>query len=172
MLTVGEEGDILSDKSRVRETGRPIRLGSLRVRGKTFEEVLAQIPEGAFVSGRLEGDASVHLSGRKEVFQARHVCVRASGRTLELTFAPRSALARLSPRRQVDAGRVTALRAQVEGLASALKAMQFKRPPVHYLKLRALREELEAGRRELAGLREPTVRFTGLLSLRIPGGIK
>ena len=68
MLTVGEEGDILSDKSRVRETGRPIRLGSLRVRGKTFEEVLAQIPEGAFVSGRLEGDASVHLSGRKEVF--------------------------------------------------------------------------------------------------------
>ena len=67
---------------------------------------------------------------------------------------------------------MTALRAQVEGLASALQAMQFKRPPVHYLKLRALREELEAGRRELAGLREPTVRFTGLLSLRIPGGDK
>ncbi len=172
VLTVGEEGDILSDKSRVRETGRPIRLSSLRVRGKTFEEILAQVPEGAFVSGRLEGDASVHLSGRKEVFQARHVCVRASGRTLELTFVPRSALARLAPRRQVDAGRITELRAQIGGLASALQAMQLKRPPVHYLKLRETREELEAGQRELAGLREPTVRFTGLLSLRIPGGVK
>ena len=72
----------------------------------------------------------------------------------------------------MDAGRITELRAQIGGLASALQAMQLKRPPVHYLKLRETREELEAGQRELAGLREPTVRFTGLLSLRIPGGVK
>ena len=170
VLVYGEEGDILPDKSRVRGTGRAIGMDTLRVKRQALEEVAERIPEGAYVSGRLQGDCFFDAGIPDEYATGRHPAIRAFERALVLKFALSAQLVLLNPKRRVDPDRVAEVRLQVLNLSSSLSAMEVKRPPAHYLKLREMRDELGLRRRQLAYLQNPTVRFTGILFLRIPGG--
>ena len=169
-LVYGEEGDILPDKSRVKETGRPLRVDTLKVKQKTLEEIRGRIPEGAYLSGWLQADCLFDAGVRERSPGGRHPAVRAYDGALAFEFAPQRQVAFLRPERRVDLDRVAELRIQVLNLSSSLSAMEIKRPPAHYLKLREVREELESRKRQLAHLQDPTVRFSGTLFLRIPGG--
>ena len=169
-LIVGDDGDIIPDKLRVRTTRRPIRLESLSVHRKTFVEVLKLIPGNSVVSGRLGGSVSFDPGPLNRLTRSRHISIRQAGSALILDFAPRSLMGSLAPRRRMSHQRLSELRGQIGGLSAGLRSMQLKQPPAHYLKLREAREELAACREALARLSDPNVRFTGVLSIRILGG--
>ena len=170
VLIYGEQGDILPDRSRVRETGRPIRTEVLEVRGERFGEVLERVPEEAFLSGRLAADTVFEPGIKGHLYRGQHTSVRVFPKALVFSHAPRVQVARLSPRREAHPDSLSRLRGEVGSLTAQVNAMQVRRPPVHYLKLREVQMALAARRRALDGLRDRTVRFTGGLFVRIPRG--
>ena len=165
VLTFGEYGDILPDQARIHALAQPVQVDTLRVAGQPFAEVLAQIPEGAFLSGRLEGAVvfDPHLQG--EWPHTQHQPLKINGQHLELDFAPRALAAGLRPRRQLDPQQLEALRHQVAGQAQALLMLELRRPPVHYLEIREAQRQLQDAQREFAELQDPTVPFSGVLYL-------
>ncbi len=169
VLTYGEYGDILPEQARIRATGRPVRVDTLRVKDQPFEEVLKRIPAGAFVSGRLESAVAFAVgAGLRPALlpHGQHPALQVTDKALEFDFAPRGLVSRLQPRRRVDPERLSLLQAQVQDLTLHLEALHLRRPPVHYLELRSAQARLEAAQRELAGLQDLTVRFGGVLYVR------
>jgi len=165
----GETGDIVPQRSRVRITSRPLRVNTLAVHGDPFPQILAQIPQGAFVSGDLESTRSFTSNRPQNRPFSRHQSLQLTSQTLVFHGAPRWVLARLHPRPQVDPQRLTQLQTQVAERRLALEALRIHRPPVHYLKVRSTQAQLHAQERQLAALQDTTVGFTGVLFLRLPG---
>jgi len=172
VLVYGEQGDVLPDRSRVRETGRAIRAEVLEVRGERFDQVLERVPKGAFLSGRLAADTVFEPGIKGHLYRGQHTSVQVFPKALVFSYASRSQVARLSPRRQAHPDSLARLRGEVGSLTAQVNAMQVRRPPVHYLKLREVQMALAARRRALDGVRDRTVRFTGGLFVRIPKGRK
>ena len=172
VLTYGEYGDILPEQARIRVTGRPVQVDTLRVQGEHYDQILQQIPEGAFVSGRLESALPLDGSLRIELLRLladRHPSVRFSEQALDLEYAPRSLLAQLAPRRRMDPDHLEQLQVRVQDQALHCEVLQLRRPPVHYLELREAQARLRATRRELEQLQEAQVSFAGVLYLRLGG---
>jgi inner membrane protein len=167
VLVYGEQGDILPDHSRVQATGKPVQVDTLRVKAQPFARILEQIPDSAFVSGRLE--AAVEFEREGEWPPTQHTTVKATSKTLDLEYAPRDLLAQLCPRRQPAPERLATLQQQVTDQERRLMALQLRRPPVHYLELREAQSRLEATQRELRAFQDPTVTFAGVLYLRRGG---
>lgn len=163
----GEQGDILPDHSRVQATGRPLQVDTLRVKALPFARILEQIPDSAFVSGRLESAVDFEREG--EWTPTQHVAIKATSKTLDLEYAPRTLLAQLRPRRQPAPERLAALQQQITDQQRALVTLELRRPPVHYLELREAQARLQAAQRELEALQDPTVLFAGVLYLRRGG---
>ena len=166
----GDLGDIIPDKSRVRETGRPIRVDTLEAQRQTLDQILDRAPEGCFLSGRLESGSSFRLDLDERLSRGRHTAVRVFGRDIQFRFAPRAQVALLRPEAFTSPERVAELRSEIRDLQADLSAMQLRRPPVHYLRLQGMRDRLQARQRLLdLLLHNRQVRFSGHLSLRIPG---
>ena len=168
VLAYGEHGDILPDKSRVRETGRRIRMVRVKVRRETYQEALERIPEGAYVSGGLDTNDFFVPGFRGPLPRGRHTCIRIFPKALVFDLAPRSQLALLSPERPARPDSMASLRGEIGNLSRRLKAMRIRRPPAHPDQVLELEEALQSKRQELRRLKDRTVRFTGSLSLRIP----
>ena len=167
-LSYGEAGDILPDRSRVRATGRPIRIDTLAVRNDDLDTILNNIPTSAFLSGRLESTVHFTPGLRTELPQNRHQCIQTSDRELTFNYAPRSIVALLHPLRKQDPDRITQLQQNIQDLRLELDALSITRPPVHYLRLREIQAELHEKERQFADLQDTVVVFSGILSIRIP----
>lgn len=167
-VAYGEIGDILPDRSRVRATGRLIRIDTLTIQGDDLGNILGNIHTGAFLSGRLESAVSFTAHTDAELPQLRHQCIQISDHVLELDFAPRAAITLLRPRRKMDPDRITQLQQHIQDLHLELDALSIKRPPVHYLQLRETQTRLREKERQLTNLQDTTVLFSGTLFLRVP----
>jgi len=166
----GDLGDIIPDRSRVRETGRPIRVDTLQIQAQTLEKILDRVAGGSFLSGRLENGSAFRLDLDERLSQGRHTGIRLSGREIHLAFAPRSHVALLRPEAFTSPQRVAELRAEIRDLQAQINDMQLRRPPAHYLRLQGAQEKLQArqGLLDLL-LSDRAVRFSGCLSVRMPG---
>ncbi len=82
VLVYGEQGDILPDHSRVQATGIPVQVDTLRVKAQPFAWILEQIPDSAFVSGRLESAVAFEREG--EWTPTQHAAIKATSKTLDL----------------------------------------------------------------------------------------
>ena len=89
--TCGEHGAILPDKVRVRETDRLVQIQTLQLKGKTWEELVNQIPENSFVSGQLK--ATETFSSGREIPSA----ITITSRALKFQFAQKVDISRLQP---------------------------------------------------------------------------
>ena len=169
VVSYGEYGEILPERTRVRSTSQPIRLETLRVTQQTLARLLTCLPDDALVSGRLESTEAFVLT--RPVLSGLHQypCLRLEEQALECDWAPRPLLARVQPRRQAEPQRLAQLQAQVQQTRLDLDLLQLQRPPVHYLIVEAARARLQTQECELAALQDPTVHFTGTLYLRLVG---
>ena len=163
VLTYGEYGDILPDQARIHALAQPVQVDTLRVTGQPFAQVLAQIPEGAFLSGRLGSAIPFDPGFQGEWPHTQHQPLKIAGQNLEFDFAPRALVANLHPRRQQDPQHLEAFQHQVAAQQRALLVLELRRPPVHYLELREEQSQLQAAQRELEELQDPTVPFSGVL---------
>ncbi|MBI2503655.1 MAG: efflux RND transporter periplasmic adaptor subunit [Candidatus Latescibacteria bacterium] len=121
VLTFGEYGDILPDQARIHALDQPVQVDTLRVAGQPFAQVLAQIPEGTFLSGRLGSALAFDPGLQGEGPPTQHQPLKVNGQNLELDFAPRALVAGLHPRRQQDPQRLETL--QHPGVAPAPGAL-------------------------------------------------
>jgi inner membrane protein len=188
-LTYSTKGDILPVRTRVRATGRPVRRQVLEVSNEQWSAVLERLPADAWASGLLTADrpfidqaSDPGPSGPAPVSAAAATWTAPSsahgvdstipGLTLrsrldlELEFVPRLQLGRFRPVPVIDPEHLRQLRRRLERAARELSALRVRRPPVHYLELRAAEQELADLTAERAALDQPTVHFTGHLRLR------
>jgi inner membrane protein len=162
----GEQGDILPQRSRIRITGRPVTVDTLRLHETPYDQLLARLPAASWASGRVGTDVPYRIDARCELPRTRHPVVRCEEQALTLAHAPRDLVARLRPRRAVDRSALSQLEAQVRQAHTELVLLQVTRPPVHCLRLQEALERLQGRQLELAALQDATVRFTGVLYLR------
>ena len=176
VVSYGETGDILPDRSRVRATGRPIRIDTLTIQGNDHGDdqgnilgnILGNIPANAFISGRLKSSVPFTANTDDELPQLRHQSVQISDHALDFDYAPRTIVAHLRPRRKIEPNRITQLQQQIQDLHLELDSQSIKQPPVHYLQLRETQTRLHDKERQLADLQDTIVVFTGILSIRVP----
>jgi hypothetical protein len=162
----GEQGDLLPQQSRIRITGRPLQVDTLRVQRTPHAALLGQLPKGVLVTGVLESPVPYTPGWRGELPRSRHQSVRCEEQILALAYAPRALLALLHPSRKVDPEQLAQLHSQVEQQELDLLSLQLQRPPVHYLMVQAAAARLRMRQQELASLQDTTVRYTGVLHLR------
>ena len=165
----GEQGDILPDQSRVEATEAAIQMDTLDVEDLGLAQVLEQIPPRTFVSGQLQGDRPFYPRAKGVLSPGRHDGLRLIGQTVVCASAPRSRLALIDPVRKTDPERLAQTQQLIENAELELRALQLRRPPVHYLRRRKAESVLEAHRQTLAELGDSTVWFSGRLLLRILG---
>jgi inner membrane protein len=166
VLTYGEYGDILPEQARIRVLEQPVQVDTLRVVGEPFAKVLAQVPEGVFLSGRLESSIPFDQGFQGEWPHTQHQPLKVVGQHLEFDFAPRALAAGLHPRRRQDPQRRETLQRQVADQQRRLLLLELRRPPVHYLELREAQHQLQETQRELTALQDATAPFSGVLYLR------
>lgn len=191
-LTYGAQGHILPGRTRVRATERPVRREKLAVSRQDWTTLLASIPADAWVSGELKTDRPF-IDRSSHVGQHSHrpsvpsvpsastirssvdgaapdlipgLTVSPSRLDLELQFVPRRHLDRLRPVPLIDPDRLRQLTHRLVQAERKLSSLRVRRPPVHYLELRAAEQELADLAGERADLTQPTVLFTGDLRLR------
>ncbi|MCC7264538.1 MAG: metal-dependent hydrolase [Candidatus Latescibacteria bacterium] len=163
VLTYGEYGDILPDQARIHPLSQPVQVDTLRVIGQPFAQVLTQIPEGTFLSGRLGSAIAFDPGFQGEWPHTQHQPLKIAGQNLEFDFAPRALVAGLHPRRPPDPQHLETLQRQVVAQQRALLVLELRRPPVHYLELREAQHQVQDAQRELEELQDPTVAFSGVL---------
>ncbi len=170
----GPNGEILPDRARVKDTHRVIHARTVDLERQAWEEVIALVPEGGFLSGtlnadyrlRVEEDGTPLLEPPQGTFSA--VIVR--GKEIQFRFAPHSQVVRLTVRRDVDPEERRSLRHRIELAELDLLQDTLRRPPVHYLQLQEKRLRIEELRRELTLMDRPgVIRLTGALSIRSSG---
>jgi inner membrane protein len=166
----GESGDILPDRSRVRATGQPLRVDTLVVEAQTYAQVLAEVPQGAFVSGRLESARPFVPRPKGELSSGLHAAVTVAPQALTFEYAPRKRAALLDPVHRPDPEQREQRQLQLDAGQQELASLQLQRPPVHYLRLREAEEKLAALQQQLAERQDSTVVFSGKLLLRRPEG--
>jgi hypothetical protein len=162
----GEQGDLLPQRSRIRITGRPLQVDTLRVQRTPYAALLGHLPKGVLVTGVLASPVPYTPGLRGELPRSHHASVRCDEQTLALAFAPHALLAQLHPSRKVDPEQLAQLHRQVQQQELDFLGLQLQRPPVHYLMLQAAAARLRARQEELASLQDTTVRYTGVLYLR------
>lgn len=177
-LTYGPKGDILPERTRVRATGRPVRRQVLDVTGEEWPALVQRLPADAWVSGQLTADRpfvdpatsaaapKTVPSPASDVSPIPGLTLSRSGLDVELQYVPHAQLGRFRPVPVVDAEHLRELRRRLDRAQRELSALRVRRPPVHYLELRAAEQELADLRAERAALDQPTVHFTGHLRLR------
>lgn len=163
--TCGEHGAILPDKVRVRETDRPIKIQMLRLKDKTWEQLVNQLPENSFVSGRLK--ASDTFSPGHETPNA----ITITSRSLKFQFARKENISRLQPVLQNLSERIKKLSEEIWRIREKLEISKRTYPPIHYLELRRMKQELTEKTQKVETLKHAHVRFSGTLYIRIPGDI-
>jgi inner membrane protein len=156
--TCGESGDILPDKTRVRETGKPIRVQTVRFSDQTWGEVLKKIPEGGFVSGRLEASHAFDPV-REDRFE----------NAVEFKYANRDQMLGITPILKNLSERTKTLSDKLAGQTEQLEALRRKRPPPHYLDLRVIQSEIATTRREIETLKRTAIKFSGTITIRTGG---
>ena len=166
----GESGDILPDRSRVRATGQPLQVDTLVVEAQTYGQVLAEVPPGAFVSGRLESARPFVPRPKGELSSGLHAAVTVAPQAVTFEYAPRKRAALLDPVHRPDPEQLEQRQLQLDAGQQELATLQLQRPPVHYLRLREAEERLATLQQQWADLQDSTVVFSGKLFLRRPGG--
>lgn len=191
-LRYGVHGHILPGRTRVRATDRPVRVESLQVTGQDWPAILARIPADAWISGLLTANRPMAHGAPPATPDSAgtqgppapaswppfvppdgagraplpSLTVGRTGLDLELEYVPRHQLSRLHPAPYIDPDRLTQLARRLAQAGRDLSALRIRRPPVHYLELRAAEQELADLAAERADLAQPTVQFTGHLRLR------
>ncbi len=161
--TCGEHGAILSDKVRVRETDRPVQIQTLQLKNETYEELVKQIPENSFVSGQLKAT---------ETFSPGHEtpsAITITSRALKFQFARKGNISRLQPVPQNLSERVKNLSEEILRICEKLEIAKMAYPPIHYLELRRMEQEITEKRKKIETLKRAHVRFSGTLYIRILG---
>ena len=190
-LRYGGLGDILPVRTRVRATDHPLRRQVLHVHSDDWPGLLERLPASAWVSGTLTADrpfvdqaaftrnysatpgsASDAATGPATPPRQAHTPSSIPGLTvsrsgLALVYVPRPQLARFRPVPRVDPEQAHRLARRVTQAERDLSALRVRRPPVHYLELRAAEQHVADLRAQRAALDQPTVRFTGALRLRL-----
>ena len=161
--TCGEHGAILPDKVRVRETDRPVQIQMLQLKNETYEQLVKRIPENSFVSGQL--NASDTFSPGHETPNAITVTLR----SLKFQFARKGDITRLRPVSQNLSKRVKNLSEEILRICEKLETAKMAYPPIHYLELRRMEQEITEKKQEIETLKRAHVRFSGTLFIRIPG---
>lgn len=161
--TCGEHGAILPDKVRVRETDHPVRIQTLQLKNKTWEELVKQIPENSFASGQLK--ATETFSPGRETPNT----IAITSRTLKFQFARKVDISRLQPVPQNLSERKKNLSEEILRICEKLEIAKMAYPPIHYLELRRMEQELTEKRKKIETLKRAHVRFTGTLYIRILG---
>lgn len=173
-LEFGPNGEILPDRTRVKDTQRPIHVRTLDVERQAWESLTTLVPEGGFLSGtlsaehrlRVEEDGAPLLDPPEGTFAP----VKVQGKEVHFRFAPQTQVARLIVLRDVDPEERRALRHRIEVMELELLQDSLRRPPVHYLELQQKRLRIEELRRDLIRMDHPAdVRLTGSLSIRSSG---
>ena len=163
--TCGEHGTILPDKVRVRETDRPVQIQTLQLKDETWPELIAQIPQNSFVFGRLEAS---------DTFFPGHGAISAisiTSRSFKFQFARKENISRYQPVLQNSSERVKKLSEETQKMYQKLETTKRTRPPVHYLELRRMEQDLTEKEKEIETLKRAQVRFSGTLYIRILGDI-
>ena len=163
--TCGEHGAILPDKVRVRETDRPIKIQMLRLKDKTWEQLVNQLPENSFVSGQLK--ASDTFSPGPETPGA----ITITPRVLKFQFARKEDISRLQPVLQNLSEHKKNLSKEIWRICEKLEISKRTYPPIHYLELRRMKQELTEKKQKVETLKHAHVRFSGTLYIRISGDI-
>ena len=161
--TCGEHGAILPDKVRVRETDRLVQIQTRQLKDKTWEELLNQIPENSFVSGQLK--ASDTFSPGRETPNTITITLR----SLKFQFARKENISRLQPIPQNLSERVKNLSEEILRICEKLEIAKMAYPPIHYLELSRMEQEITEKRKKIETLKRAHVRFSGTLFIRIPG---
>jgi len=166
----GESGDILPDRSRVRTTPHRLRVDTLVVEGQTYDQVLADVPAAAFVSGRLASERPFVPRLQGELSSGQHAAVKLAPQQITFEYAPRKRAALLDPVHRPDPAQREQLQLQLDAGQQELVSLQLQRPPVHYLRLREAEEQQLALQQKWIRLQDSTVVFSGKLWLRRTGG--
>ncbi len=163
--TCGEYGTILPDKVRVRETDRPVQVQMLQLKDETWPKLIERIPQNSFVSGRLE--ASDTFSPGHEAPNA----VTITSRSLKFQFSRKEDISRLQPVLQNLSERVKKLSEEIWRICEKLEISKRTYPPIHYLELRRMEQELTEKKQKIEALKRAQMRFSGTLYIRILGDI-
>ena len=161
--TCGEHGAILPDKVRVQETDRPVQIQMLQLKDETWSELIEQIPESSFVSGQLK--ASDTFSPGHEVPNA----ISFTSRSLKFQFARKGNISRLQPVLQNLSERIKKLSEEILRIREKLETAKMAYPPIHYLELWRMEQELTEKKQKIETLKRTQMRFSGTLFIRIPG---
>ena len=161
--TCGEHGAILPDKVRVRETDRPVQIQTLQLKNETWERLVNQIPKNSFVSGQLK--ATETFSSGRETPNA----ITISLRSLKFQFTRKRDITRLQPVSQNLSERVKNLSEEILRICEKLEIAKMAYPPIHYLELSRMEQEITEKRKKIEKLKRAHVRFSGTLHIRIPG---
>ena len=163
--TCGEHGTILPDKVRVRETDRPVQVRMLQLKNETWEQLVNQLPQNSFVSGQLKAS---------DTFSPGHEApntITITSRSLKFQFARKEDISRLQPVLQNFTERIKKLSEEIQEMYQKLEATKRMYPPIHYLELRRMEQELTEKKQEIETLKCTQMRFSGTLFIRIPGDI-
>ena len=163
--TCGEHGTILPDKVRVRETDRPVQVRMLQLKNETWEQLVNQLPQNSFVSGQLKAS---------DTFSPGHEApntITITSRSLKFQFARKEDISRLQPVLQNLSERVKKLSEEIWRICEKLEISKRMYPPIHYLELRRMEQELREKKQEIETLKCTQMRFSGTLFIRIPGDI-
>ncbi|MDE2828989.1 MAG: hypothetical protein OXN20_02605 [Gemmatimonadota bacterium] len=161
--TCGEHGAILPDKVRVRETDRPVKIQIRQLKDETYEQLVNQIPENSLVSGQLK--SSDTFSPGRETPNA----ITIAPRSLKFQFAQKENISRLQPILQNLSEREKNLSEEILRICEKLEISKRTYPPIHYLKLRRMEQELTEKKQKIEILKRAQVRFSGTLFIRILG---
>ncbi|MDE2799065.1 MAG: metal-dependent hydrolase [Gemmatimonadota bacterium] len=161
--TCGEHGAILPDKVRVRETDRPVQIQKRQLKDETYEQLVNQIPENSLVSGQLK--SSDTFSPGRETPNA----ITIAPRSLKFQFAQKENISRLQPILQNLSEREKNLSEEILRICEKLEISKRTYPPIHYLKLRRMEQELTEKKQKIEILKRAQVRFSGTLFIRILG---
>ncbi len=159
--TCGEHGAILPDKVRVRETDRPVQIQRLQLKDETYEQLVNQIPENSFVSGQLKATETFY-PGRETPNT-----ITITSRSLKFQFARKVDISRLQPVLQNLSERVKNLSEEILRICEKLEIAKMAYPPIHYLELSRMEQELTEKRKKIETLKRAHVRFSGTLFIRI-----
>ncbi len=161
--TCGEHGTILPNKVRVRKTDRPVQIQTRQLKNETWGQLVNQIPENSFVSGQL--NASDTFSPGHETANA----ITLTSRSLKFQFARKGDITRLQPALQNLSERVKNLSEEMWRIREKLETKKMAYPPIHYLELRRMEQEITEKKQKIETLKRTQVRFSGTLYIRIPG---
>ena len=124
----------------MRETDRPVQIQTLQLKGKTWEELVNQIPENSFVSGQLK--ATETFSSGREIPSA----ITITSRALKFQFAQKADISRLQPIPQNLSERKKNLSEEILRICEKLEIAKMAYPPIHYLELSRMEQQLRKKR--------------------------